>query len=691
MNNKHFQRSAIAAACLALVSGAVFAQDGAATEAQIETVQVVGNWLGSGQKSVKNFGGARNVVKREEIQDSGAASISDVLRKVPGVQITDNSSSGGSAISLNIGVRGLDGRYSPRSTVLLDGIPLAVAPYGQPQLSFAPVSLANIEAIDVVRGGGAVRYGPQNVGGIINFKTRAIPMDEFKGEASLRYNYFDGGNHNLQTSAFAGGGDGEGLGMALLYSGIHGRGYREHSQEDINDFALKFRYTPNASSELNAKFSYYDAKSDLPGGLTSAQYAADPRKSFRNIDEWSGKRKGLDLGYLNTLSDSQEFEVRAFYNDSERASILANAQDKEALIIGRQPRKYKVYGVEPRFTQRLNWGAVRHDLTAGYRFLREQAEEKAINIKVGETQPSVSRYSENNTDAHSFYLDDQMAYRQWRVTPGVRFERITMDRLNKLKAFSEEVNNHKALPSLNVSYLASKELTLYGNYNSSFGSVQHLQLNLQDSADTLKPETAKTQELGARYAGQQWQLEATVFNTDFSNQIVYVNAAPVFYKNIGKTQHRGLETRAEYAFDRAGKLAGLSAYATWAYTQAELRQGANAGNDVPFYSRNTDTQGVKFKRGAWTVDLHTTHQSKQYSDEANTVAESANGAVGVIPAYRLWNANVSWEVAGAPGTEIQLGVNNLSNKAYFSRTTDTNLGILPGAGRMAYIQLRAGF
>ncbi|XLZ71806.1 TonB-dependent siderophore receptor [Massilia sp. SR12] len=691
MKNKHFQRSAIAAACVALVSGSAFAQDGAANEQHLETVQVVGNWLGSGQKSVKNFGGARNVVKREEIQESGAASISDVLRKVPGVQITDNSSSGGSAISLNIGVRGLDGRYSPRSTVLLDGIPLAVAPYGQPQLSFAPVSLANIDSIDVVRGGGAVRYGPQNVGGIINFKTRAVPMGDFKGDASVRFNYFDGGYHNTQTSAFAGGGDGDGLGMALMYSGLSGRSYREHSQEEVHDFALKFRYAIDARSELNAKFSYFDAKSDLPGGLTPAQYAANPRHSFRNFDEWSGRRQGLDLGYLNALSATQELEVRAFYNDSTRSSLLTNAQDKEATLMSRQPREYKVAGIEPRFTQRLSWGPVRHDVTVGYRFLTERAKEMAISAKFGANAPTISRKSENSTDAHSLYLDDQIAYGQWRVTPGVRFEHIKMDRENKVTPFTSEISNHKVLPSVNVSYLLNKEVTLYGNYNSSFGSIQHLQLNLQDSADALKPESAKTQELGARYSGKQWQLEATAFNLDFSNQIQFVNASPVFYKNLGKTRHRGLETRAEYAFDRAGKLSGLSAYASWAYTQAELRQGAHAGNDVPFYSRNVDTQGLKFKRGAWTADLNTTHQSKQYADEANTVAESANGSVGRIPSYRLWNANVSWDVSGMPGTEIQLGVNNLANKTYFTRTTDTNLGILPGAGRMAYIQLRTGF
>jgi Fe(3+) dicitrate transport protein len=151
---------------------------------------------------VKNFAGARTVVDKEEIAESGAANIGDVLRRIPGVQSTDNSGTAGSAISLNIGVRGLTGRYSPRSTVLLDGIPLAVAPYGQPQLSFAPVSLNNIESIDVVRGGGAVRYGPQNVGGIINFRSRAIPEGEGSGDASVRYNDFGEGGSNRQYSAF---------------------------------------------------------------------------------------------------------------------------------------------------------------------------------------------------------------------------------------------------------------------------------------------------------------------------------------------------------------------------------------------------------------------------------------------------------------------------------------------------------
>jgi outer membrane cobalamin receptor len=97
--------------------------------------------------------------------------VRDVLKRVPGVQVQDNNGTGGSDISLNVGVRGLTSRLSPFDDP--DGWrALAVAPYGQPQLSMAPTSLGNLAAVDVVRGAGSVRYGPQNVGGIINFVTR---------------------------------------------------------------------------------------------------------------------------------------------------------------------------------------------------------------------------------------------------------------------------------------------------------------------------------------------------------------------------------------------------------------------------------------------------------------------------------------------------------------------------------------
>lgn len=682
-------RTLVATACGLALPLHAWAQSSvtASNGGQLNAIEVSADWLGSGlQNSVQGFAGARTVVKREAIAETGASTIDGVMRFIPGVQVTNNSSSGGSAISLNIGVRGLEGRYSPRTTVLLDGIPMAVAPYGQPQLSFAPLSLGNIESIDVVRGGGAVRYGPQSVGGIINFRTRDIPNQPVAGDAAVRYNDFSEGGHNTQYSAFVGGQVNQDLGVALLYSGQDGSGWRQHSDEKTDDVALKFRYALTSTSEVYGKFSYYEARTDVPGGLTSAMYAADPFQSQRTRDQWSGRRTGIDLGYINTISDTQEFELRTYYSDSFRQSVLANGFDATATSLSSQPRNYGVFGIEPRYTQRFFAGSFTHDVSVGMRYLRERADETVINTTLRTGRSSVSRASDNSTDAYAYYIDDQIAVGNWRVTPGLRFEDVEVGRVNKANGYSESVKNTEPLPSLNVAYLLSPQFTLFGNYTTSYGSIQHLQLNLNPLGNPLQPETAKTVEAGVRWnRGDGTSAEATVFDMRFDNQLEFQSGSG-YWLNRGETHHQGVETRAAYAFDKAGPLAGLSAYATLTYTKATLREGAFAGNDLPFYSRWTDALGLRYALGTWDFELSSTHQSSQYADDANTQAENAAGSLGVIPGFRLWNVQARWKMPSRPGVELAFGVNNLTDERYFTRTTDTNAGKLVGAPRTVFMQ-----
>ncbi|MYM83416.1 TonB-dependent siderophore receptor [Duganella sp. FT50W] len=681
----HFKLTALAAAA-SLLTASVHAQQ--TEDAPMESIQVSGSWLGSGlQNSVKNFAGARTVVDKDDIDASGAANIGDVLRRIPGVQATDNAGTAGSAISLNIGIRGLSGRYSPRSTVLMDGIPLAVAPYGQPQLSFAPVSLNNVETIDVVRGGGAVRYGPQNVGGIINFRSRAIPEGEgIRGDATVRYNDFGEGGSNRQYSAFVGGTADNGLGVALLYSGMEGSEWRQGSDERVNDVALKFRYPLNGHSEVYGKVSYYDVKSRTPGGLTVAQYNADPFQNTRPTDFWSGDRRGADVGYLNTISATQEFEVKAYYNDSFRQSALINTAGTQ---ITWQPRNYEVIGVEPRYTQRYQAGGLTHDVTFGYRFLRERGNDNSYSQSVATGLNGATTRYNNSTDAHSAYIDDRIALGQWRITPGVRYEKIASTRDDVAAKSTFESDNNKALPSLNVAYLVNRALTVFVNYTTSFGAVQNTQLNSQTPNNPLKPELAKTTEVGARWKSAGVSAEVTAFQLKFDNQIAQVpGITPATFQNIGATKHDGLETALDYTFDDSSALAGLNLYANYTYTKAIQESGATAGLDVPFYSRNTDTIGARYRVGGWTANLSSTHQSMQYADTANTVTEAANAGVGAIPGFRLWNAQVAWKQAAY---EIAAGINNLADQRYYTRNVDGNAGRMVGAPRTAYLQLRVAY
>ena len=655
----------------------------------LETIQVSGDWFGSGlQNSVKRYPGARTVVQKEEIENTGAANIGDVMRRIPGVQSTDNSGTAGSAISLNICVRGLTGRYSPRSTVLLDGIPLAVAPYGQPQLSFAPVSLNNIESIDVVRGGGAVRYGPQNVGGIINFKTRSIPDEPgLTADASVRYNNYEDGKSNKQYSTFIGSQLDNGLGLALLYSGSDGSSWRAGSEETVNDFALKFRYKLTPTSEFFGKASYYDVKSRTPGGLTVAQYNADPFQNTRPTDFWSGTRKGFDAGYLNTLSDTQEFEVRTYYNESFRQSVLISGAN-----LVHQPRNYQVLGVEPRYTQRFNLGNTTNDVTVGYRYIRERGDDNNFNQVIASGAQTPQTTFENATDAHAAYIDDKISFGAWRVTPGMRFEHIHSTRDDLKAGNTFETKNNKPLPSLSIAYLLNRDVTLFTNYTTSFGPVQNTQLNSQTPNNPLIPELAKTIEAGARWKSKQLSAEVTVFNMRFDNQIQQVpGTLPATFMNIGKTKHDGVETAVDYTFDKDGRLAGLNLFANYTYTRALQDSGVNRGLDVPFYSRTTDTIGARYQTGPWGFNLSSTHQSRQFADNANTIAETADGSNGEIPGFRTWNVQIDWKVPDTKGFDVFAGINNLTDKRYYTRNVDSNAGRMVGAPRMVYVQGRYTF
>ncbi|WP_442951960.1 TonB-dependent siderophore receptor [Orrella sp. JC864] len=660
----------------------------------LETLTVSGDWLGTGlENSVQGFGGGRTVVRRQEIVDSGAASISDVLRRIPGVQISGSTSAAGSSVGLHVGIRGLNPRNSFRSTMLIDGIPLAMAPYGQPNLVLAPTSLGNLESIDVVRGGGAVRYGPQNVGGIVNFKTRAIPLQGgLSADASVRYNTFAHGGANRQYTAFAGTHLQNGLGLAVLYSGMDGQQWRDGSRDRYNDLALKWRYELSPTSEVYGKIAHYDVKSMTPGGLTADEYRRDRFQNTHPTDYWKGKRDQVDVGYLNAISDTQELEIRAYHYDSSRESSLVNASQNRNEF---QPRNNQVLGMEPRYTRRMQWGPTQHDVTVGYRYIHETGQDRrhAVSLATGQ-RVGAAQVFDNETRAHSFYLDDRIAYGNWRITPGVRYERIRSDRQPSGTADDSpfHVRNNRALPSLNLAYLYSDALTLYANYSTSFGAVQYTQLNSMSESNPLKPEVAKTLEAGLRYAGRQVRAELTAFNLRFDNQILSIPGTnPAVFRNLGATTHNGVEFALDYDFDESGPLAGLNLYANYTYVRAIQESGEFEGREVPFYSRQTGMLGGRYTRGDWTLNLFTTAQGSQWSDTANTGPESADARNGRVPGFSVWNAQLSYKIPGRQGSDLALGVNNLFDRRYYTRNTDTNGGRMAGAPRMVYAQLRLAY
>jgi Fe(3+) dicitrate transport protein len=684
------------------------AQDSQPVQLQTITVNAAGDWLGEADPEVvRTHAGGRGVVRQDQFEQSGASTVTEAIRAIPGVQAPPNNGTGSADSALNIGIRGMTSRLSAGTTLLLDGVPMSVAPYGQPETSLAGVSLGMLQAIDVVKGGGSVRYGPNISGGVVNFVTKDIPTSPYGGEISLRGDSTLAGNDgrmNGKTDLLFGGSLENGTGLAVLYSGNHGEGFRENHRQDIDDFMLKGRVALTETSRLEARIHHYYSDVNLPGPLNLAAYQADPYQSTHSRERFLGERDEYVLKYVNEFNGDYRLETTAFHTNSMREFTLASnsstavvggGSDATANRLERLPRTYSVYGFEPRVTALAETGAVKHAVSVGYRYMTESTDERQMRRTFAAggnpfAAPELMiRYSTGSTEAHAVYIDDAMKLGSVTLTPGIRYENVEVDRTNMNSGFRDTEKYKEPLPSLRLGWEMTKEWFGYANYSTSFNPVTHLALGATSAAETsLEPERAQTYELGARYRAGGLTLEGGLFWIDFDNQIESVNSVNI---NTGATLHRGIETAAEYDLGMMNPaLKGLSLYGTYAYTRATREQGVNSGNHVQLYSPHVATLGTRYRLDNWTFNLNAYAQSSQFADDANTVAESANGKLGTIPGYVLFNGQVSYDFDS--GVSIAAGMVNILDKDYFTRASvEANGGIFAGAPRTAYIQTKFVF
>ena len=701
-------------ASVAFAPASVFAQDSAnGGETVLEAITITGNWLEQPNKEkVLKHPGARTIMDKTELEERGAVDIRDALNQIPGVQVQESAGTGGSDVSLNLGVRGLTSRLSPRSTVLMDGIPLSYAPYGQPQLSLFPLVLGNVDTVDVVRGAGSVRYGPQNVGGIINFVTHPIPDDvTVRMSSSAEF----GGGTKATPSFLIGGTNDDGLGAALLYSGIHGTGYRDsNDRTDIDDLIFKGKYEFSDTDTLSLQYHHYSGEGKMPGGLTTGEYAADPFQSTRQYDEFNGRRNDISLRYQHNDGENN-FEILGYYVNSFRGSFVeqqGTGASANRYRLTSAPRDYEYFGIEPRYSRLFDIGDTTHEVTVGYRYLWEESSEVAARTAYYDrlpgynphTRPMVTyQTSEGGTKAHAIYIDDKIQFGNWTVTPGVRYEMIsTNNTVNDLTggvvtaSRSPQFDANELLPTLSVAYQINDAWSVFGNAGVSFGPQQYS--HLASTTDGLNPEKAKTYEIGTHYQGDALSAELTAFYIDFDKELLLSRniVGEGVWTNLGATTHQGIEAAGRYDLGSlTPSLDGLSVYANYTYTEAVYEAGDFKGKDLPFYSRHFGTVGASYRYEDWVINADVTAQSKQRSPGSGTTyvtEEDSTGRLGDIPGYGTVNLRLAYQPENNKNApKFALGVKNLFDNEYFTRSTDNNGGKFVGQPRTFFVSASVAF
>ena len=196
------------------------------------------------------------VITAEDIKMSGATQLAEALAMVPGLQIgfiTHNSQLAG-------GIRGFNKSPANKIMLLLDGVPWDVEIYGIPPFNPFPLSLDDVERIEIVRGPGSSLYGANAVFGVINVITKK-PKDSQETSMSVL-----AGELNTQVYTVQNGGpitDDLLYRLTLNWEQRDGFGDVAFLPDRVGEY-LKFNstidYTIDDNSDLSLFITYMDVK-----------------------------------------------------------------------------------------------------------------------------------------------------------------------------------------------------------------------------------------------------------------------------------------------------------------------------------------------------------------------------------------------------------------------------------------------
>ena len=192
-----------------------------------------------------------------------------IFAKIPGVFVYDMDGSGNQT---NISTRGLDPHRGWEFNIRADGIMTNSDIYGYPASHFSPPMEA-IGRIELVRGTGALQYGAQ-FGGMLNY---VLKQPDTSRQISLE-SVNSVGSYGLLSSYNAIGGQTGRLQYYAFYSKRVSNGYRDNSESDYDGQGLMLRYRFSNQFTLRAELLRSNYLYHIPGPLTDAQFAVDPRQ-----------------------------------------------------------------------------------------------------------------------------------------------------------------------------------------------------------------------------------------------------------------------------------------------------------------------------------------------------------------------------------------------------------------------------
>jgi iron complex outermembrane receptor protein len=273
------------------------------------------------------------------------------------------------------------------------------------------------------------------------------------------------------------------------------------------------------------------------------------------------------------------------------------------------------------------------------------------------------------------------------------------------------------LPQAGFVWKLSPDVEAFGGYTENLGAFvsagtagpfgSQSQAVVDYVAKTLKPESSKTFELGARYRNERFQGVAAVYHVAFDNRLLAANTAspilglPAVLSNVGSVETKGVELAGTYRLTDAWSLYGAYTYNDSKY-EDDVVDGAGKvtvrtkGKTVVNTPKNIFKGELSFEQAGFFGKLGVAYTDKRYYTYENVGGLAPSTTIADLTlGYRF--GDEGW----GKGLQIQANVTNLTDKDYISTIgsggfvnsdpTGTAQTVLTAPPRQFYVSVKKTF
>ncbi|WP_438863362.1 TonB-dependent receptor plug domain-containing protein [Neptunicella sp.] len=598
----------------------------AQAQADVEQISILGSRIPIHKNKLS---GSSSLISLQQIKQSGALSLVDLLRGQAGLAF---SQSGGKGALTELRMRGSEANHV---LVLVDGV--AINDIGQGDtVDFSQINLSDVQQIEILRGPQSALWGSGAIGGVILISTQATQSD-FAGDVSAQWGQNntrqvnasvkgkqDKLNYGLSASAF----DTDGTNISLV-------GDEDDGYKNIH-FSNNLGWQVSTHNRLEWSFQHSDATADFDGtDFVTTGLSADANNQTEIL------RQSGQLLWRNNSAEKWQHKAGVQFNRNENDTFANDIAD----------------GSNHSDMQRYYWQSAYQYAQQSY--LTLAAEHTQENYQQTGT---VTDYGDPNQDLsnhiNSLILDVQHYLSStWNVSVSARKDHNQV--FDDSNSYRLGVNYQPTGDS--HYYVSVGKAVKNPSFVERFGYYATSSYPFVGNPD-LQPEHSQSWEIGGDVQiTSNWQWSWSLFSSELEDEIngYYYDAdnfVTTAINNEGTSHRDGLETSV------SGKLGNLSIQANYSYLDASEPDGMQQDQKELRRPRHSAgiTLNLPFSGQLGNIYLHAAYQGSR-DDVYFPPYPLTQQTVG-LRAYTLVNMAVQYQLNEA--LQLQLRLDNLFDQDY---------------------------